>query len=88
MSFLVEFHLGPHGADTDWTHFATRVDLLPPPPGTRCSVVSDKPLRGLDAGACIEGAVSRVEYREADQVMLYRVMLDPVAPSDASPAAV
>lgn len=80
MSFLVEFHLGPDDSHSDWTHFATRVDIVPPPPGTHCSVVTDKPMRGLEAGANIEGAVTHLEYREGDQVMIYRVMLAPIQP--------
>lgn len=79
MSYLVEFHLGPQDAHQEWTHFATRVDLPPPPPGTACRVVSDKPLRGLEAGAAVDAQVERLEYCEADQVMIYRVMLSPRA---------
>lgn len=77
MSYLVEFHLGPEDAHPEWTHFATRVDLPPPPTGTACSVISDKPMRGVDAGASVAGDVERLEYLEQDQVQIYRVMLAP-----------
>lgn len=79
MSYLVEFHLGPQDGHPEWDHFATRVDLAPPPAGAICRVVTDKPFRGLEAGAVVDGQVDRLEYCEADQVMIYRVMLSPRA---------
>jgi hypothetical protein len=75
MSYLVEFHLGPEPSHPEWTHFATRVDLPPPPIGTSCSVITDKPLRGLTAGALVLGRVGSLEYCEGDDVMIYRVKL-------------
>ncbi|MGQ3044129.1 MAG: hypothetical protein ACT6R7_16875 [Brevundimonas aurantiaca] len=77
MAYLVEFHMGPEPAHPEWTHFATRADLSPPPIGTPCSVNTDRPLRGLEEGEPVTGYVERLEYLEQAGSHIYRVMLSP-----------